>query len=141
MIPSVARDHLEQKRSRPLPIIPRKCIIMYLSQLKKNNIKHFLNGPYIGNFMSLWGGLCFWVCVCVYICRGLGARRAPSPLQIIQIIQIGEIRNIYMPILHALYLLQRAGGPFGPPSPLEKSTVPSVTPNLLSRVISLQKQS
>ena len=94
MIPSVARDHLEQKRSRPLPIIPRKCIIMYLSRLKKNNIKHFLNGPYIGNFMSLWGGLCFWVCVCVYFYRGLGARRAPSPLQIIQIIQIREIRNI-----------------------------------------------
>ena len=73
---------------------PKKMHYYVLIPIKKNNIKHFLNGPYIGNFMSLWGGLCFWVCVCVYICRGLGARRAPSPLQIIQIIQIGEIRNI-----------------------------------------------
>ena len=61
---------------------PKKMHYYVLIPIKKNNIKHFLNGPYIGNFMSLWGGLCFWVCVVVYICRGLGARRAPSPLQI-----------------------------------------------------------
>ena len=38
---------------------------------KKNNIKHFLNQPYIGIFMSLFGGLCFCVCVCVLDCDGL----------------------------------------------------------------------
>ena len=54
--------------SRPLPNIPRKCTIRYFSQNKKNNIQHFLNRPYIGIFMSLFGGLCLYLyLVFVYI--------------------------------------------------------------------------
>ena len=73
------------KMSRPLPNISRKCNIRYFSQNKKNNIKHFLNRPYIGIFMSPFVGLCLYlylVFVYVWVIFDLSGR-PPS----------GEIRN------------------------------------------------
>ena len=43
----------------------------YIRIPKKKNIKHFLNRPYIGIFMSLLVSLCFWVSVCVLDCYHL----------------------------------------------------------------------
>ena len=57
---------------------PKKMHYYVLILIKKNNIKHFLNGPYIGNFMSLWGGLCFGFVFVSIFAEGWGPEGPPA---------------------------------------------------------------
>ena len=68
MIPSEARDHFGKKCRDHFLISQENAILVTFPKIKKNNIKHFSNRPYIGIFMSLFGGLCLYLyLVFVYI--------------------------------------------------------------------------
>ena len=64
--PERSEESFRAKKVETTSNYPKKMHYYVLIPIKKNNIKHFLNGPYIGNFMSLLGfSLFLGLCLCI----------------------------------------------------------------------------